>query len=148
MATTKATTKYRPVLTATQIEYILVLAKSESPLTATGISLLSTLAPFQAKIANAGITPAYTTTPRVSALSLEALGGVATNNFTGVVRSATNGNDQDNYLTKAEIWEAAYIKYTANPASCSLQEIRDSQEHAYLNDLMSSEELAAFESGV
>lgn len=145
--TTRIATKYRPVLTAAQIEHILLLAKSEVPISQDSYSLIVTLAPFQAKILNAAITPAYTTTPRVSSTSLEALGGVATNNFTGVVRSATNGSDQAAFLTKAEIWEAAYHKYTTNPASCSLQELRDSQEHAYLNDLMSSEELAAFESG-
>lgn len=132
---TKQATKYRPVLTAAQIQHIILLAKTEVPISNASISLLSTLAPFQAKIENAAITPAYTTTPRVSTTSLEALGAPAT----------PSSNNQAACLTKEEVWELAYHKYQANPASCTVQEIRDSQEYAYLNDLMTPAQLAAFE---
>lgn len=129
--------KFRPVLTASQIAQILNLAKSEKPLTSASLSLISTLAPFMAKIENAGITAAYTLAePKPDLLS-----------SLGAVSSAASSNNQSNLQTKEEIWEEAYHKYTSNPVSCSLQEIRDAKEHAYLNDLMTKEEEEAFESG-
>jgi hypothetical protein len=128
--------KFRPVLTASQIAQILNLAKSEKPLTSASLSLISTLAPFMAKIENAGITAAYTLAEPKPDL-LFSLGAV----------SSASSNNQSNLQTKEETWEEAYHKYTSNPASCSLQEIRDAKEHAYLNDLMTKEEEEAFENG-
>lgn len=132
-------TKYRPVLTASQILHVLKLAKTESPISEASFQLIAQLAPFAAKIDAAAITPAYSTTPRVSLL--ESLGE---SNITA--SSAASSNSQANYQSKEELWEAAYNKVQSlGAASCTLQELRDSQEYAYLNDLMSSEELAAFE---
>ena len=123
--------KYRPVLTATQILHILTLAKTESPISSASISLIATLAPFQAKIENAGIAPAYTTTPIVSATSLEGLGALAPLETTP--------------YNKEEYWQRCYTKYSANPVACSLEEIHAAKEHMYLHELMSAEEVAEFE---
>jgi len=128
--------KFRPVLTALQIEFLLGLVKVQSPLTKEAISCISTLAPFQAKIANAAITAAYTTAPRVLANSLESLGGTDESAISARVASA---------FSKEQLWEFCYNKFVANPQGCSLEEITNAQEHAYLNDLMTEAELATFE---
>lgn len=128
--------KYRPVLTAAQILHILTLAKTESPISSASISLIATLAPFQAKIENAGIAPAYTTSPVVSATSLEGLGAAPLEDL--------SYNPVGSY-NKEEYWERAYKKYSANPVACSLEEIHAAKEHMYLHELMSAEEVVEFE---
>lgn len=127
-------TKYRPVLTATQIEYILNLARIDlihahqiGADTTLSTSIISTLAPFQAKIENAGISPAYTITPK--ATLLEQL---------GEAESVDNG-------TKEIYWKQCYEKYCSAPNFCSLTEIQAAREYRYLNDLMTPEEMVAFE---
>lgn len=126
--------KYRPVLTATQIEHILALAKSESPISQDSMSLISTLSPFQAKIQNAGIAAAYTVSNKPKANSLEALGGVSS---TSSISSSS----------KEEYWEMCYLKLQSNPTTCSLEEIKAANEHKYLNELMTPEEIKKFERG-
>lgn len=129
-----ANTKYRPVLTAAQIQHILELAKTEAPcISALSMSLISSLSPFQAKIANAGIQAAYTTAPvKPKANSLESLG------------AASSMVDHD--LNKEEYWALCYKRLEEYGAKhLSLQEITAAKEHMYLNDLMSPEELAEFE---
>jgi hypothetical protein len=137
-STSKPTPKYRPVLTATQILHILALAKTELPIISdNSYSLIATLSPFQAKIENGGIQAAYIeqeTRPKVN--SLEALGVPTTN--------PTLNNSNAN-ATKEEYWEACYTKFTLSPTLCSLDEIAGSNEHKYLNDLMTDAELEAFE---
>jgi hypothetical protein len=135
--------KYRPVLTAVQIEQILYLAKSEQPMTAMSMSLISTLSPFQAKIQNAAMAPAYVVVgaSKPSEVEvMESLGGIldvmAANKTTPIDWSG---------LSKQEYWEACYNKFKTDRVSCNLSEIAASKEHAYLNDLMSPEELAEFE---
>ena len=145
--------KYRPVLTAEQITHILHLAKTESPISNASISVISVLAPFEAKILNAGIKPAYTEAPKKDIL--ESLGGRTpaqkmadppriTSYPTDSASSASSPVSTE-HLTKEQRWEAAYNKWSTNPSSCSLQEIKDAQEHRYLNDLMSPEEMVEFE---
>ncbi len=124
-----AASKYRPVLTAQQILHIITLAKEESPLSSLSIEVIGKLAPFQAKIENAGIVPAYTLAePRASLL--ESIGGEI---------ASTN-------KPKEVYWEECYDKFFKHGAAkCSLDEIAAAQEHRYINELMSPEELAVFE---
>jgi hypothetical protein len=136
--------KYRPVLTAVQIEQILYLAKSEQPLSSMSMSLISTLSPFQAKIQNAAMAPAYTVgaSKPSEADVMQSLGvAPADNRVVGNIHAPIDWSG----MSKQEYWEACYNKFNASPVSCNLDEIAASQEHAYLNDLMSSAELAAFE---
>jgi hypothetical protein len=55
-----ATQKFRPVLTAEQIDHIIKCVSSESPI---GISIHKQLIPFQAKISIGAITPSYSISP-------------------------------------------------------------------------------------
>jgi len=130
--TKQVAAKYRPVLTATQIQKILALAKTEIPLSIESISIISTLAPFAAKIENAGIVAAYSTSPAKPKVgSLESLGGTA--------------SPVDDTLSKEEYWELCHSKYNSQPENCSLAEIEGAQEYRYLNGLMSAEEAITFE---
>jgi hypothetical protein len=129
--------KFRPVLTAVQINKILELAKLEQPLSLDAISLIATLSPFQAKILNQGITPAYTLAPaKAKVNSLESLGGTY---------NASNPHHIDDSMSKKTYWEMCYIEYTSAPASCTLDQIQAAREHMYLNDLMSADEMVEFE---
>lgn len=133
----KPITKYRPVLTATQILHILTLAKSEYPLTQDSMNLIVSLSPFAAKIDNAGIQAAYVTTPRKDTSSLEALGAAPSIPATQVLG-----------VNKEEYWEQCYQLYISNPTACSLAQINAAKEHMYLNELLSPEEVAEFESNL
>tara|TARA_R110000765_G_scaffold26322_2_gene64341 strand:+ start:12073 stop:12597 length:525 start_codon:yes stop_codon:yes gene_type:complete len=140
--------KYRPVLTAVQIEQILYLAKSEQPLSSMSMSLISTLAPFQAKIHNSALTPAYIIADNAKARQadvMQSLGSLSSLDSTVADPYAISAI-KPNGLSKQQYWEACYNKFKLDPISCSLAEIEASQEHAYLNELMSPKELAAFES--
>lgn len=136
---TNTRTKYRPVLTSFQIIHILELAKKEVPLSSTSISIIGTLAPFQAKIVNSGIVAAYTTSPNsantpISLASLE----------------ATVSNSDNNDIAEANkelYWKQCYDMLIAEGiGSLSLAEIDAANEYKYINDLMSPEEQADFES--
>jgi hypothetical protein len=129
----RAIPKYRPSLTAEQVNHILALAKTESPISELSFSLISTLAPFQAKIQNAGIQASHVMANKPSVTSMEGLGAAPT--------SSVNPND----MTKEEYWEVCYAMYKTNPANCNLTEIEAAQEHRYLNDLMTPEEEADHE---
>ena len=129
-----STPKYRPVLTAADIGHILYLAKMEAPISSASVRILGILAPFQAKIENAGIKPAYVEKPyKAKVNSLESL---------GFSKPAIVDMPKEVY------WEASYNKYKGSHSNCSLEEIRAAQEHMYLNDLMSPEELFTFESAL
>jgi hypothetical protein len=139
--------KYRPVLTANMIEYILKLAKTESPISNDSIDIISVLAPFQAKIQNSGIIAAYT---EVERLSLEeSLGFPVSRNLPSLGPTREDAISCPENLkagmSKEEYWAWCYARYKISPEVCSLDEIQSAQEHRYLNDLMSPEEIAAFE---
>ena len=125
-------TKYRPVLPAKLIKHALKLAKLEQPISQESIELIGILAPFEAKIAAQAITPAYTTSSQESLLS--SLGG-------------EEETQRAQSLSKEAYWAACYDKYTKHREECSLEEIQAAREHMYLHDLMSAEELEAFEQG-
>lgn len=132
----KATAKYRPVLTAAQILHIIQLAKLEEPISMCSISLVAVLAPFAAKIDNAGIIPAYTVSPTLSTTDkkLASLGAEVSEDIEAM-----------HLISKEERWAKAYAKRMLSPTECSLVEIADAKSHAYLNDLMSAEELVDYE---
>lgn len=136
--------KYRPVLTATQILKVLELAKKEVPISSDSFSLISTLSVFAAKIENQAITPAYIEEPPALKVStLEALGGtLCADASIGVTEQLPEG------MSKEAVWAVSYSKYKLDAASCSLQEIQEAQEHMYLNDMMTAEEILAFESSL
>ena len=130
--------KYRPVLTAAQIEHILTLAKLESPISATSFSVIATLSPFYAKIQNNAVTAAYNTAPAASSkFSVSGLGG-----------TSPAQPDNTSATAKEDYWEECYNKLQANSANgCTLQELEAAQEHRYLHGLMTPEEQANFEMG-
>lgn len=137
----KSTAKYRPSLSAETIEHLIVLAKKDllsyEPVNQKASTLaLSILAPFQAKIQNSGIVPAYSVSDKIPLTLAESLGMVT-------VSTVQTNNPS---LTKEEYWEQCYHKTLQSPETCTLAEIEASKEHKYLNDLMTPEELASFES--
>tara|TARA_R110000824_G_scaffold302949_1_gene490744 strand:+ start:608 stop:1027 length:420 start_codon:yes stop_codon:yes gene_type:complete len=131
----KNSNKYRPVLTAEQIEHILTLAKG-SPMTDTNISLIGSLSPFFAKIQNKAVNAAYTTTGNVasSKFSIESLGGTAQ-------------PDSEATESKEDFWEICYNQWLITPLEMSLAGIEAANEYRYLHDLMTPEEQTAFETG-
>jgi len=131
----KAITKYRPSLTASNIQWIVETAKNTHPLTPEAYSVIAVLDPFLTKIGNNTLTPAYRINTKPKANSLEALGeGLESS------KAVTAGT-----LEKTAYWEQCYNKYLLAPASCTLTEIANAQEHRYLNGLMGKEEMAEFE---
>ena len=126
--------KYRPVLTAEQIEHIIYLAKNEQPLSSKSIGVISKLAPFLTKIQNAGITPAYTTNDKPALY--EQL-GASTSENTGASKS------------KEEYWEECYNKkLTEGAQALSIKELEAAKEWEYLNNLMTPEEKIDFENNL
>lgn len=131
--------KYRPSLTAIQIEHILALAKTETGgISQISMSLIAVLAPFQAKIQNAGIVPAYIIgdNPAPKQSTLESLGGAPT------------ASEIPTHMDKETYWAGCYAAYKDNPVGCSLSEISAAKEHMYLNDLMTPEEEREHESNI
>lgn len=123
--------KYRPVLTAIQIEKICQLARLESPLSKEAISILSSLSPFLAKIENLAITPAYEmdTVRKGSLLA----------SLSDDMPSPASIRD------KAAFLESSYNTYILQPDKCSLAVIKAAKEYMYINELLSPKEVAAFE---
>lgn len=139
-ATNTPAAKYRPVLTAEQIEHILALAKTESPISATSFSVIATLSPFYAKIQNNAVTAAYSTTEKSSKFSVDSLGGTSSTH--------PDNTSYDSNVSKEAYWEQCYTKYEiAGPASCTVEELQAVAEYRYLHDLMTPEEQTAFETG-
>lgn len=132
---TRAITKYRPSLTEEHIRWIVDKAKTTSPLTPEAYSIIAVLDPFLTKIANSSITPAYKIRLKPRANSLESLGEGAESS-----KAVAAGG-----LEKTAYWQQCYEKYISDPSSCSLTEITNAQEHRYLSDMMSPEEIAEFE---
>lgn len=156
--------KYRPSLTADQIEFILRLTK-QFYIDLTGspeldlveanqaFAVIATLTPFQAKIRNLAITPAYipSDTPAKTS-TLESLGGTDSDTHIPTLPSYDDsiGVPETNLsslppISKEELWAASYAKYLIDPVSCTIQEIEEAREHKYLENLMTVEEVEAFE---
>lgn len=126
---TNSIPKYRPVLSAEQINTIMHLCKTTLPLTSKTMDVIATLAPFQAKIENAGVIAAYSMTPPQS---IEDKLGFSTPEIS---------------VSPEEKRYQAFIKYDNNPSSCSIHEIEMAQTYRYENRLMTVEETTAFEKG-
>ncbi len=128
--------KYRPALTTMQILTILDLART-APITEDKMSVISTLAPILAKIQVGAIAPAYVTHQGKRSIAktpeqlLEELGGSL--------------QDLPLDLSDPHYWAKCYDKHCAFPATCTKEEVAAAQEHMYLNDLMSEEEIQKFE---
>ena len=131
----KKKAKYRPPLSNAQILHIIALAKNEQPhISNESIGLIAVLVAYKAKIENAGIQAAYSTTPKVSANSLESLGAP-------MLYDTVVGD-----VPKELYWKQCYEKLEAyGTGKCSLLEIAAANEHRYLHDLMSAEEEAEHE---
>ena len=134
------TSKYRPSLTASQIAHIISMCHSENPISPESVSVIAKLTPFLAKIEVGALAPAYThahspSKPR----NPEGYTYETTYNFRGV-----------NYPDKESYWAACYewSQTTAHRVDMSLPEIQGANEHRYLNDLMSPEEMEVFEADI
>ena len=132
------TKRYRPSLPSHLILKMLELAKLEQPMSMESVEIIGILAPFQAKIANGAITPSSVSMGKVS--TLESLGGAEPTPAVYTLNEVI-------FYTKESYWQACHDKYLNDAASCCLEEIQAAKEHAYVNDLMSPEEAAAFEEG-
>jgi hypothetical protein len=141
-------TKYRPVLSALQIDKILTLCKAEVPMEDITITLIANLSIFKAKIDNAAITPAYKVQPQLTSSDvLESLGGSAlANSLESLPAMPSVSIISTDTVTKEEYWLQCYNKYIQSPTYCSLEEIAASNEHKYLHNLMTPEEVTIFES--
>lgn len=134
----KTVKKYRPSLTDENILHILKLAKTESPISAQSLAVIKVLAPFLAKINAGAITPAYAASNNRQ--SLEEKLGLAPISQEPMAPILTAES-----MPKEQYWAKCYDKYKASPESCTLLEIEAAREHMYLNDLMSPEDMVAFE---
>lgn len=135
----KATSKYRPSLTAELIEHLIVLATKdltsfEAINTTESRNALAVLAPFKAKIQNAGIVPAYTISSTPRPTLADSLG-------------MTTSQPLSTGESKEEYWERCYQKYLTAPLTCTYADLQAAYEHMYLNSLFTPEQLIAFESG-
>jgi hypothetical protein len=133
--------KYRPSLTEAMILHCIDLAKNESPISPESIQLLGVLAPFHAKIANEAKLPAYSTQRKKTVTEMLAdLGGLeSADNYAG---SGTNTD-----LSNPHYWAECYEKAEESGINAlTVREHRGYNEHRYLNELMTPEEVAIFES--
>ena len=117
--------RHRISLTRLEIAKLIELASTEQPLSTESIHLLSKLNVFISKIDNKAIAAAYIPAARKD--TLEALGEIPAGK------------------SKEQVWEECYTKYIADPTSCNAVELECAMEHRYLNDLMTPEEIVAFE---
>ena len=132
---------FRVTVTAQMVNKIVELARTEQPFPSTiSLEILGKFAGLKGKIDNNAINPAYTTAPAIS--KLESLGGISQQApSTAYTLAGTS------YSTKEEYWEACYKLYAVSPELCDMTTIMSGKEHAYLNDLMTEEEIAEFEAG-
>ena len=98
--------------------------------------LIGKINTLRTKIANNALSPAYEVRKHSNPLiaTLEDLGAPEE-----VIAAATGGE------TKEQYWEACYLQFQKHPNVCTVPQIEAAQEHMYLNDLMTPEEIAAFE---
>ncbi len=122
--------KFRPCLSAAQIEHILFLARSEKPLSSASRSVIASLCTFQVKIVNEAVSEAYETRDKESELR----------GLLGFSSEETNGT-----LSPTEKRAAAFKKYSDRPNLCSIEELELAHTYRYENNLMSKEEEADYE---
>ena len=133
MTTNTATkSKVRPTLSASDLEHLLYLCKSESPISDKSLGLIYRLAPLLAKIS--GSTTAHTHSPTHPVT------------YPASHPAPTKPTKPAIATSNLQYWEQCHNKYIDSPAECSGNEIEAAQEHRYLNDLMSPDEKAVFES--
>lgn len=136
--------KYRPVLTAAQIAHIVILCKQGETITSEDINVLKSLAPFEAKIQADAITPSYELALPKPSLE-ESLG--MENPVEQLDKLIPHMTCDTSHLTKEEQWELAYKKWLLKPLSCTAHDLELANEHKYLHDLMTPEEVTAYETG-
>ena len=132
---TRAIEKYRPVLTASQISHICMLARKDAA--RESISLLSALASFEYKILQGAITPAYSQAPKTTLV--ESLGFVNDSPVGACERNDSPSNVGDTFSLEesTESDESLYEKWLASPSS--LRNIRDLERvrtYRYTNNKM------------
>jgi hypothetical protein len=118
--------KYRPSLSYESILHLMNLCR-ETISDQRSVNAISVLAPFEFKIKNGAITAAYKTVPKLS--KSEELG------FTPEIPTEP----------LSVRTERAYKKWEVDPSQCSVGELKDAMEYRYHNDLMSQEEIIAYE---
>ena len=98
--------------------------------------LMGKINTLRTKIANNALSPAYVVRKHIdpAIAILEDLGAPEDE-----IAAATGGE------TKEQYWEACYIQFQKNPNLCTVPQIEAAHEHMYLHDLMTPEEVAAFE---
>lgn len=137
------TKKYRPSLTPTQISNIIELCKHQEPISPEAFSIIAVLAPFYTKISLGGVTASHNTKQaraKTPSELLDSLGG-----FDGIDNHAGSGTNLG--LSNPHYWAECYDKSLNPDAKLTAKELEGCNEHRYLNDMMSAEEVKAFETG-
>lgn len=101
--------------------------------------LIGKINTLRTKIANKALNPAYTVRKYVEP-------AIAILEDLGVDESELA--TLDGTETKEQYWKRCYLKYVEDEYSCTVPEIEAALEHKYLNDLMSPEEEANFETNI
>jgi hypothetical protein len=146
--------KYRPCLSALQIAVILDTFRSLPVKSAEHISVMQVLSPFIAKIQCGAITPAHTAQARAQD-KVDMLAALAS---TPNVSSRELGYELGGYdtveiptISKEQWWAQCYEHYCAylvDPVNNPItpEQLHAANEHRYLNDLMTAQEIQEFES--
>jgi len=129
--------KYRPVLKRAQLAKIVASLKADPEPDVDTYSSLAYLVPFIAKIDMKGMKAIYNMAPEKPSL-LESLGAGA---GTGSAMLQQSNADRERY------WEECYNKYITDPSNCTHRQLDAAQEHMYINELMTEQQLQLFESG-
>lgn len=137
--------KYRPPFTASQITFLLALAKADYITSSSAVSLecLQILSSYQNKIDSKLLASAYETKGRESLLDSLGGGDSSAAHMAQLPDSATLHATQG--MAKEAYWKLCYERYAEDPTLLSVSEIQAAKEHMYLNDLMSAEEIAQHE---
>lgn len=122
--------KYRPVLSASHITHILMLAKRD--MSRESVSVISILAPFEWKIENGSVRPAHVTAPESDIFNSLGL---------------TETPELSTEVNKVKM-EVLWYRYKENPTSLSLTEINQALEYGYTNDLMTTAEEIAYQNSI
>lgn len=130
------TPKYRPSLTASQLTYILQLAKNDYAQLASqqALDLISILHPFLAKIEVGAVAVSHTATP-IKRDSFE----------TAITYNKSVSNYPAEFTSKEEYWGHCYDLYANATPNLTIAELQAAKEHMYLNDMMTEEEIAEYE---
>jgi len=135
--------KHRLGLTAEQIDILTKITKrayaaEATPELYTLLGILSTRnSKIQFDLCKPDYTPVADEDRRISKpveISLESLGAQA--------QLEPEEIDPASFSSKTLYWEACYEKYVTDLDSCSLTEIDAANEHRYINELMTEEEMA------